>query len=97
MDIIPFVLPLLYLLFVLGLCTFLLVRGVTHSFIALFASGALLHMIPQLGYVILRQMPGGFSAYDRFLPVLSIFGAFGTLCFAAGFLLLARFLLATRG
>ena len=60
-----FVIPLLYLLFLLGLFTFLLIRGVTHSFIACFAAGALLELIPQLGFLVIRSMPGGFSSSFR--------------------------------
>ncbi|MGZ4966402.1 MAG: hypothetical protein ACXWAV_07240 [Chthoniobacterales bacterium] len=95
MNSFAFVIPLLYSLFLLGLCTFLLIRGITHSFIACFAAGALLELIPQLGFLVLREMPGGFSAHAGYYPMLMIFGAFGTICFAAGFLLLAQFLLAS--
>ena len=87
-----FVIPLLYLLFLLGLFTFLLIRGVTHSFIACFAAGALLELIPQLGFLVIRSMPGGFSANSGYYRILMIFGAFGTIAFALGFVLLAKFL-----
>lgn len=87
------VIPLLYLLFLLGLFTFLLVRGVTHTFIACFAAGALMELIPHLGFLAIQQMPGGFSANQGYYPILLVFGSIGTLCFAAGFLLLAKFLL----
>ena len=93
MSILPSLVTLLYLLLVLGLCTYLLIRGITHAFVALFACGALLHMIPPLGYLALRQTAGGVPAYSRYIGFLTIFGAFGTICFAAGFILLARFLL----
>ena len=93
MDTIRLAFTLLYLVFVLGLCTYLLIRGITHSFIALFACGALLHMIPQLGFFILSQMPGGFGANSQYFPMLAIFGLLGTLCFAGGFFLLTKFLL----
>ncbi len=49
------VIPLLYLLFLLALFTFLLIRGVTHSFIACLAAGALLELIPHLGFSRCRQ------------------------------------------
>ncbi len=93
MESIAFIVPLLYLLFLLGLCTFLLIRGVTHAFIACFTAGALLELIPQLGFLAIRSMPGGFAANGGYYPLLMIFGAFGTICFAAGFFLLAKFLL----
>ena len=35
----------LYYLLILGLCTFLLIRGITHTFVALFACGAFLQAI----------------------------------------------------
>ncbi|MDQ2918390.1 MAG: hypothetical protein M3R10_00700 [Verrucomicrobiota bacterium] len=84
---------LLYLLFLIGLFTFLLIRGVTHSFIACFAAGAFLELIPHLGILALREMPGGFSANQGYYPILMVFGSIGTICFAAGFFLLAKFLL----
>ena len=87
------VIPLLYLLFLLGLFTYLLIREVTHSFIACFAVGALLELIPHLGFLAMQQMPGGFSAHQGYYPILMIFASIGTICFAAGFLLLAQFLL----
>jgi hypothetical protein len=93
MNSIGFIIPLLYLLFLLGLFTFLLVRGVTHSFIGLFAAGALLELIPHLGFLAMQAMPGGFSANRAYYPLLTIVGSLGMFCFAAGFLLLAKFLL----
>ena len=89
------VIPLLYLLFLLGLFTYLLIRGVTHSFIACFAAGALLELIPHLGFLAMQEMPGGFSANRSYYPILMVFASIGTFCFAAGFLLLAKFLLTT--
>jgi len=93
MDLISLTLPLLYLLLVLGLFTFLLIRGVTHLFIALFAAGALIQVIPRLSFLAMHQAPGGFSANVRYLPILSALGMIGTLCFAAGFFALTIFLL----
>ncbi|MDQ6914082.1 MAG: hypothetical protein M3128_14540 [Verrucomicrobiota bacterium] len=87
------VIPLLDLLFLLGLFTYLLIRGVTHSVIACFAAGALLELIPHLGFLAMQQMPGGFSANQGYYPLLMIIASIGTLCFAAGFLLLAKFLM----
>jgi hypothetical protein len=85
--------PLVYALFLLGLFTYLLSRGITHSFIAFFAAGALMQLVLHLGLLALREMPGGFSATRGYYPLLSIVGLFGTLCFAVGFLLLAKVLL----
>ena len=88
------VIPLLYELFLLGLFTYLLIKGVTHSFIACFAAGALLEIIPHVGFLAMQEMPGGFAANRGYYPILVSFGTVGTICFAAGFLLLAKFLLA---
>jgi len=95
MNIISLTLPLLYLLLVLGLCTYLLIRGITHSFIALFAAGALVQMIPRLGFLAMHEAPGGFAANSSYIPMLSIFGMLGSLCFAGGFIALTMFLLRT--
>jgi hypothetical protein len=93
MNIFSLAVPLLYFLLVLGLCTFLIVRGITHVFVGLFAGGALLHLIQSLGYVALNQAPGGYSANARYFPFLAIFGGLGTLAFAVGFVLLTGYLL----
>lgn len=85
--------PVLYFLSVLGLCTFLLIRGVTHLFVGLFAGGALLGLVSPLGFLVLQQAPGGFSANTRYLPFLNAFGMLGTCIFVAGFVSLAAFLL----
>jgi hypothetical protein len=87
MNNISIILPLLYLLFVLGLCTYLLIRGITHSFVAAFACAAFLQMIPHIGFLVLHELPGGFAANAQYYPILSIFGALGILCFAIGFAL----------
>ena len=93
MHILTPAISLLYFLLVLGLCTFLIIRGVTHLFVGLFAGGALLHLLQSLGYLALNQAPGGYSANLRYFPILSLVGTLGTLVFAAGFVLLAGFLL----
>lgn len=88
--------PILYLLFVLALCAYLLVRGITQTFVGLFACGALLEIVPQIGFLVMQQAPGGFDAKASFLPLLSICGMLGTLCFAVGCALLAQDLLKTN-
>ena len=93
MDTISLAFPILYFLFIIALCTYLLIRGITHSFVALFAGAAVLQMIPRLGYLVLQQTPGGFAAHSRYFPVLSGFGMFGTLVSMAAFISLAAFLL----
>lgn len=99
MNTIALAIALLYLLLVLGLCTWLLIHGVTHSFVGLFAAGAFFEVIPRFGYLALQQAPGGFGANMRFFPLLALFGIAGTLCFAAAFVSLTKFLLrpASRG
>ncbi len=77
----------------LGLCAFLLVRGITHAFIALFAGGSLLHLIQSLSYEALTQAPGGYGGNASYLPILAIFGMLATLVFALGFIALTAFLL----
>ena len=86
---------LLFSAFVVGVCGYLLVRGFTHSFLLLFALGALLHAIPSVGFLIMQQAPGGFGANVRWMPALQVIGLLGTFASAAAFLLLARFLLRT--
>jgi hypothetical protein len=92
---IALVFPLLYTLFVIGVCGFLLARGVSHLFVILFAVGAVLHALPSLGILLLQQAPGGISANARWLGVFSLFGVLGTLISMAAFLLLASFLMQT--
>jgi hypothetical protein len=93
MDAITLAVPLLYILLVLGLCTYLLIRGVTHAFVGIFAAGALIELIPRLGFIALHQAPGGFGGNAKFIPILTAFGLLGTICFAAGFVSLTTFLL----
>ena len=81
MNIISLTLPLPYLLLVLGLCTYLLIRGITHLFVGLFAVGALLQMIPRLGFIALSEAPGGFAANSSHFHMFSIFG--GSASFAS--------------
>ena len=92
---ITLVFPLLYTVFVLGVCAFLLARGVTHLFVILFAVGAVLHAIPTLGIVLLQQAPGGIGANIHSLTAFSVFGVLGTFVSGAAFVLLAKFLLRT--
>lgn len=93
MNSISLLLPLLYFLLVLGLCAYLLIRGITHTFVALFAGGALLHLIQSLGYFAMQEALGGFSANRQYFPILALLGGFGTICFAAAFITLTLFLL----
>jgi uncharacterized membrane protein len=90
---ISLVVPLLYTLFVIAVCGYLLARGVSHLFVMLFAIGALLHALPTVGFLLLQQAPGGISANASWLGVFSLFGVLGTLVSAAAFLLLASFLM----
>ncbi len=83
----------LYVLLVLALCAWLLLRGITHSFVGLFAAGALLELIPRFGFLVLREVPGGFPLHAGLIPILSVFGILGILSFAAGFITLTMFLL----
>jgi hypothetical protein len=96
MDIVSFGFGAIYHLAVLGLFAFLLIRGVTEVFVALFAVGALLHLLQTMGFFYMRSAPGGFGAHTQYLPVLTILGMLGTLAFAAAFISLAMFLLRSR-
>ena len=93
MNTISLALAIIYLLLVLGLCTWLLMRGRAHSFVGLFALGALLELVPRVGFLTLQTVPGGLGANTQFFPLLSLFGIAGTLCFAGGFITLTNFLL----
>lgn len=96
METIALGIPALYFLLLLGLCTLLLIRGITHMFVGLFACGAFLHVIQILGYVFLRQAPGGYSANAQYLPLFTLLGALGTVVFAAAFISLTLFLLRNK-
>lgn len=85
--------PALFYLLVVCLCAYLLVRGVRHAFVSLFAAGAFLHGIQTLAYLVLLVMRGGYQSYTRYLPILGAVGALGTVLFAAAFVLLTLFLL----
>ncbi|HEX8279885.1 MAG TPA: hypothetical protein VF551_00795 [Chthoniobacterales bacterium] len=93
MDLISLAVPLLYWFLVLALSGYLLMRGVTHVFVALFAAGAVMHLIQSGGIVFMRMAPGGFGANMRYLPVLQIIGFGGIILTGAAFVLLASFLL----
>lgn len=96
MDIVSFGFGVVYYLLVVGLFAFLLMRGVTEIFVALFAAGALLHLLQTMGFFFLRSAPGGFSANTQYLPLLTILGMIGTIAFAAGFITLTTYLLGPR-
>lgn len=83
----------LFNLLVIVLCAYLLIRGITHLFVGLFAAGALLHMLQTMGFVVFSRMPGGIGAHTEIFPFLSIVAALGTLLFAAAFISLTMFLL----
>lgn len=86
----------LYYLLILGLCTFLLIRGITHTFVGLFACGAFLQAVQMLGFVYLREAPGGWSANAHYFPLLSAVATFAMLIFAAGFVSLTFFLVRNK-
>ncbi len=88
-----FALPALSVFVVLALQIYLLIRGIVHSFVGLFAASALLHLIQALGFLALELARGGISAHNRYLPMLSAFGILGGLVSLAGFVALALFLL----
>ena len=96
MDLLIWAVPLLYQSFVLGVSAFLLMRGVTPLFVALFGAGALLEMFRTLGFIAMQRAPGGFSDNMRFMPVVTLIGTLGMLRFVAAFVSLAAFLLRTE-
>ena len=85
MDKISIFIPVLYHFAILGCFTYLLIRGVTHSFVCLFAAGALLELIRSGAYLAMSMAPGGFSANERYFPVISGIGYVGMLAFLAAF------------
>lgn len=88
--------PVLSAAVVVAICAYLLIRGVTHLFVILFAVAAILHALPSAGFLLLQQAPGGISAHLPVVTMLSIFGMLGTLASLAAFFSLASFLLAAR-
>ena len=93
MEAIPLLLHLIYPVFVVGFCSYLLIRGLTHSFLLCFIGGAILHAVPTIGIALLQQAPGGFGANVRWMPAFSAVGIAGSVIFAVGFILLGRHLL----
>lgn len=93
METISLALPLLYALTVLGICAYLLTRGVTHLFVILFGLAAILHALPSVGFVLLQRMAGGIGGHTSLIGILSLFGALGTIASIAAFVSLAAFLL----
>ncbi len=59
----------------------------------LFSRRRVVGINPASRFLAMQAMPGGFSANRGYYPFLVIFASVGTLCFAAEFLLLAKFLL----
>jgi len=96
MEIISLLAGILYTLAVLGICGFLLSRGLTHAFILWFGIGAALQAVPRIGFYVLQQAPGGVGANLHWLPAFSVLGMLGALCFVVGFVALAAFLLRTK-
>ncbi len=82
------VIPVVYGVFVIGVCVFLLLRGCTHSFLLFFGIAAFLHMIPPVGVALLQA-----SGHRQWWSALSLVGTLGTLSSVAAFLSLASFLL----
>ncbi len=93
MNTILLVFALLYNFAILGLCTFLLVRGITHAFVCSFAVASLIELIRALLFLYVGTAPGGFNAHEVYLPVIAVFGFLGMSAFAAGFVLLTKYLL----
>jgi hypothetical protein len=93
MNLISLGIPALYYLFVLAILSFLLVRGITHLFVGLFAAGAFVHLLQSMVYLLLSRAPGGFGAYSQYFAILAIVGFVGTILFVAAFISLAAFLL----
>ena len=96
MEIISLLVAVLYTLVVVGICAYLLSRGFTHSFLLWFGGAAVLQAVPRIGFHVLQRLPGGVGANDLWLPAFSVLGLLGALCFMAGFVSLAAFLLRTR-
>jgi hypothetical protein len=96
MELVTWGIGALYFLLLLALSTVLLIRGVTHLFVGLFACGAMLHVFQMFGFFYLRQAPGGYGANAQYFGILSAVGAFGTLLFAAAFVSLTLFLLRNK-
>ena len=86
-------LPAFYFFVILGLCTYLLIRGVTHTFVCLFTAAALIELIRSMAFLLMSLAPGGFSANARYLPATTALGFLGMLLFIAGFVSLTIYLL----
>src|SRR4051812_41201974 len=86
--------PILYHLIVLGLCTYLFIRGFTQLFVCLFAGGALLELLRSLAFFAMNFAPGGFSANYHYFPIISAIGFLGMIVFLGGFVAMTVYLLA---
>ncbi len=93
MNLLSLVVPALFYPLVVGLCAYLLIRGVTQLFVGLFAAGALLHMLQTLAYLVISRLPGGYGAYEHYFLILAIVGSLGTMLFAAAFISMTSYLL----
>lgn len=93
MNTLSLVLPFLCFFVVLGLCTYLLIRGITHSFVCLFALSALIDLLRSLALLVISRAPGGFSANASYLPAISIASFLGIFVFLGAFVSLTLFLL----
>ena len=86
------VVPALYFFIILGLCTYLLMRGITHAFVGWFAAAALIELLRSMALLLMNVAPGGLGAHTRYLPAASVIGYLGMLIFIVGFASLTRYL-----
>ncbi|MEP6808603.1 MAG: hypothetical protein ABI992_00025 [Chthoniobacterales bacterium] len=96
MNMLPLAWPALYTIIIIGICAYLLIRGLTNSFILWFGAGAIFQAIPRFGYVVLAQSSGGFTANRGWMQAFSAAGILGAVCSVAGFSTLAFYLLRTQ-
>ncbi len=82
MNNISLALPALYFFIILALSTYLLIRGITHTFVCLFAAAALIELIRSMGFFLISLA-----------PTLSVIGFLGMVLFIGGFISLTMFLL----
>lgn len=66
MNNISLALPALYFFIILALSTYLLIRGITHTFVCLFAAAAVIELIRSMAFLLMSLAPGGFSANARY-------------------------------
>jgi len=93
MNNLSLIVPAVYFFIILALATYLLIRGVTHIFVCLFAAAALIELIRSMGFFLISQAPGGFSANRVYMPILTGMGFLGMVIFITGFVSLTLYLL----